>query len=145
MARWREVIRKPWQSLRVDCRGAMAVEFGFAMPVLILFTVGIIDFSMLVWSASTIENAASEGARYAVVNGGASVAPKSAAEIETYIRTQAVGVPATALNVGVTWLPDNRPGARVTVALAYNHNFLIGGLIGLDPVTINKTSRMIVF
>jgi Flp pilus assembly protein TadG len=145
MARWREVIRKPWQSLRVDCRGAMAVEFGFAMPVLILFTVGIIDFSMLVWSASTIENAASEGARYAVVNGGASVAPKSAAEIETYIRTQAVGVPATALNVGVTWLPDNRPGARVTVALDYTHNFLIGGLIGLDPVSITKTSRMIVF
>ncbi|MDH3738406.1 MAG: pilus assembly protein [Alphaproteobacteria bacterium] len=131
--------------LRVDRRGATAVEFAFAAPVLMLFTVGIIDFSMLVWSASTIENAAAEGARYAIVYGGNSEAPKSKAEIEAYTRTHAVGVPATALDVDVSWLPDNRPGARVTVVVDYEHNFLVGGLVGLDPMQITKTSRMIVF
>ena len=138
-------MRKPWHLLRADCRGTMAVEFGFAAPILVLFTVGLIDVSMLLWSASTIENAAAEGARYAVVNGGESADPKSATEIETYIRTQAVGVPETALNVGVTWQPNNLSGSRVTVALDNSHNFLIGDLIGLDPVSITKTSRMIVF
>ncbi|MCZ6593138.1 MAG: pilus assembly protein [Alphaproteobacteria bacterium] len=138
-------LSRHWRRLRADRRGAMAIEFGFALPVLILITAGLFDVSLLLWSSSTIENAAAEGARFAVVNGGASPTPASAADIETFIRTQAVGVPATALNVDVTWQPNNQSGSRVTVALAYTHNFLIGGLVGLDPVTINKTSRMIVF
>ena len=138
-------LSRHWRRLRTDRRGALAIEFGFAMPVLILITAGLFDVSMLLWSSSTIENAAAEGARFAVVNGAQSPSPASAVDIETFIRTQAVGVPATALNVDVTWQPNNQSGSRVTVALAYSHNFLVGGLIGLEPVSINKTSRMIVF
>ncbi len=145
MAMLRKRLLRPWRRLRADRRGGLTIEFGFALPVLILLTVGLIDASMLLWSSSTIENAAAEGARYAVVNGASAPTPASAADIETYIRTQAVGVPATALDVDVTWQPNNQSGSRVTVALAYTHNFLVGGLIGLDPVSINKTSRMIVF
>lgn len=128
-----------------DRRGSLTIEFGFALPVLILLTAGLIDMSLLVWRSSTIENAAAEGARFAVVNGASAQNPASAQDVENFIRTQAVGVPATALNVDVTWQPSNQSGSRVTVALAYAHTFLIGGLIGLDPVTINKTSRMIIF
>lgn len=131
--------------LRADRRGALAIEFGFALPVLILLTFGLIDVSRLLWSSSTIENAAAEGARYAIVNGAQSPSPASADDIANFTRAQAVGVPSTALNVNVTWDPNNQSGSRVIVALAYTHNFLIGGLIGLDPVSINKTSRMIVF
>ncbi len=141
----RKTILDQWRRISGDRRGGLAIEFGFAMPVLILMTVGLIDISMLLWSSSTIENAAADGARYAVVNGATSATPKTAAEIETFVRTSAVGVPATALNVDVTWQPNNQSGGRVTVALDYNHNFLIGGLIGLAPVEINKTARMIVF
>ncbi len=99
-------LSRHWRRLRADRRGALAIEFGFAMPVLILITAGLFDVSMLLWSSSTIENAAAEGARFAVVNGAQSPSPASAADIETFIRTQAVGVPVTALNVDVTWLPD---------------------------------------
>jgi Flp pilus assembly protein TadG len=134
-----------WRRLRSDRRGAMAIEFGFALPVLILITVGLIDVSMLLWSTSTIENAAAEGARYAIVHGAQAESPKTDVEIETYTRTQAVGVPATALAVDVTWQPSNQSGSRVTVVLDYTHNFLIGGLVGLDPVSITKTARMIVY
>lgn len=149
MAAWRMLLPAQWRRhmvrLGADRRGAMAIEFGFALPVLALLTIGLIDASMLVWSSSTIENAAAEGARYAVVNGAQSPSPASAEDIATYIRTQAVGVPSTALDVDVTWQPNNQSGSRVTIALAYTHNFIIGGLVGLDPVSINKTSRMIVF
>jgi Flp pilus assembly protein TadG len=131
--------------LRADSRGALAIEFGFALPVLILLTFGLIDISRLLWSSSTIENAAAEGARFAVVNGAQSPSPASADDIKNYTRAQAVGVPSTALDVNVIWDPNNNSGSRVIVALDYTHNFLIGGLIGLDPVSINKTSRMIVF
>ncbi len=54
-------------------------------------------------------------------------------------------MPAAALDVDVSWWPSNQSGSRVTIELDYSHNFLVGGLIGLDPVTIKKTSRMIVF
>ena len=144
-ARCKVLSKRQWRRLRADRRGALAVEFSFALPVLILLTAGLIDVSLLLWSSSTIENAAAEGARYAIVNGAQSAAPKSDAEIETYIRTQAVGVPAAALDVDVSWWPSNQSGSRVTIELDYSHNFLVGGLIGLDPVTIKKTSRMIVF
>ena len=143
-AKWKRVPYH-WRRLAADCRGALAIEFGFALPVLILLTVGLIDVSMLVWSSSTIENAAAEGARYAIVNGADSPSPASAADIAAFIRSQAVGVPGTALNVDVSWQPNNQSGSRVTVALAYTHNFIIGGLVGLEPVSINKTARMIVF
>lgn len=145
MAAWRTIMPAHWRRLAADCRGALAIEFGFALPVLALITVGLIDVSMLVWSSSTIENAAAEGARYAVVNGAGSPSPASATDVSNYIRTHAVGVPGTALDVDVSWSPNNQSGSRVTVALAYTHTFIIGGLIGLDPVSINKTSRMIVF
>lgn len=145
MIRQRLKVLNQWRHIRSDRRGSLSIEFGFAMPVLILMSIGLVDVSMLLWSSSTIENAAAEGARYAIVNGGASPSPKSAAEIETFVRTSAVGVPAGALDVDVTWQPNNQSGSRVTVALAYDHTFLIGGLIGLDPIEINKTSRMIVF
>lgn len=145
MASQRKILSGLWRRLRSDRRGALAIEFGFALPVLILFSVGLIDVSLLLWWTSTIENAAADGARFAIVNGAQSASPKNAAEIETFIRQSAVGVPAAALNVDVTWQPNNQAGSRVTVALDYTHNFMVGGLIGLDPVTITKTSRMIIF
>ena len=137
--------RKHLRRLKSDRAGGLAIEFGFAMPVLFLFTIGLFDMSMLVWSSSTIENAAAEGARFAVVNGATAQNPASAADVETFIRAQAVGVPASALNVDVSWQPNNQSGSRVTVALDYTHNFLVGDLIGLEPMTVTKTSRMIVF
>ena len=134
-----------WQRLRTDRRGAVAVEFGFAFPVLVLLTVGLVDFSLLLWKTSTVENAAAEGARFAIVNGASAPSPATAQDVEDYIRTQAVGVSASALNVNVTWDPNNQSGSFVTVALDYSHNFLVGGLIGLDPMTITKNARMIIF
>jgi len=131
--------------LRRDCRGVSAIEFGFALPVLILLTVGLIDFSLLLWRSSTIENAASEGARFAGVHGASSSAPASAQDVRDFVRSQAVGVPASELSINVTWQPSNQSGSRVTVVLAYNHSFLIGGLVGLDPITISKTSQMTIF
>jgi len=145
MPAWGTYLAASWRRLRANRRGTVAIEFGFALPVLILLTVGLIDVSRLLWSSSTIENAAAEGARYAIVNGSDSLSPATAGDIENFVRAQAVGVPATALNVDVSWYPNNHPGSRVVVALAYTHDFLIGALIGLDPVTINKTSRMTIF
>lgn len=145
MAGWQRYAARRWRRLGADRHGGLSIEIGFALPVFILLAVGLIDTSMLLWSSSTIENAAAEGARYAIVNGASAPQPASAADIENYIRTQAVGVPASALNVDVTWEPNNQSGSRVTIALDYTHNFLVGGLIGLDPVSISKTSRMTVF
>lgn len=131
--------------LRRDRRGTVAIEFGFALPVLILLTVGLIDFSILLWRTSTVENAASEGARYAAVHGAASSAPATPQQVQDFIRGQAAAIPSSDLNISVTWQPNNQPGSKVTVDLTYNHTFLVAGLIGLGPISIEKTSLMTIF
>jgi len=49
-------------------RGQDLAEFAFILPLLLLLTLGIIQFGILVWNYNTISNAAREGARYGIVH-----------------------------------------------------------------------------
>jgi TadE-like protein len=49
--------------------GAELIEFGIALPVLLLFGLGIVDFGLLFQRYEVITNAAREGARVAVLPG----------------------------------------------------------------------------
>jgi hypothetical protein len=44
-------------------RGATAMEFAFVMPILLLFTVGILEFSMMFLAQNTLENATNYASR----------------------------------------------------------------------------------
>lgn len=46
-----------------DDRGAVAVEFGILLPVLLLILLGIIDFGRAYYAKNTLTQAAREGAR----------------------------------------------------------------------------------
>ena len=49
-------------------RGQALVEFALALPILILLLVGIFDFGRAVYAFNTVNNAAREGARVAIVD-----------------------------------------------------------------------------
>lgn len=49
-------------------RGQTMVEFALVLPVLILLLVGIFDFGRAIYAYNTINNAAREGARLAIVD-----------------------------------------------------------------------------
>lgn len=50
--------------------GAMAVEFAFVAPVMMTMIFGIIEFGRIAYTQSTLEFAAEETTRFAVVRGG---------------------------------------------------------------------------
>ena len=66
---------------RTPCRrGATAVEFAVAAPILILFTFAGIEFSRVNSIRNTMENAAYEGARRGVVPGATAAACQATAQ-----------------------------------------------------------------
>lgn len=50
-------------------RGAAAVEFALVLPILVLVLVGIVNFSFVLAQQISLNNAARQAARYAVVDG----------------------------------------------------------------------------
>jgi Flp pilus assembly protein TadG len=61
------VIRKPEAASR---RGATAVETAVVISIVLLFLFGVIEYARLVYFFHVADNAAREGARYAVVHTG---------------------------------------------------------------------------
>ena len=63
-----------------DRAGATTVEFAVVLPVLILFTLGAIEFSRANMLRNSIENAAFEGARRGIVPGASAATARAAAQ-----------------------------------------------------------------
>ena len=62
-------------------------------------------------------------------------------QVKAYVRDRATGVPAADMDIDVSW--DSDSGA-VTVIVTYNYDYIIGGMLGLDPVDLEGRSTMIV-
>ena len=144
---------KPRTTLRrllKDRSGLAFVEFGILASIFLTLTFAIIDFGMMMWLNNTVEHVATEGARYAAVRGADKANPTTAAQIITYVQDRADGIPAADMTVSVTWpgwpgTAVNPPaGDTVTVLVTYNYEYIIGGILGFDPVDLQGHSAMIV-
>lgn len=70
-------------------RGAAAVEFALVVPLVLLFTVGIIDVGRLLWTQTTLDRAVQAAARCAAVD---TTTCGSTTSIKNYAVTQAYGM-----------------------------------------------------
>jgi hypothetical protein len=50
--------------------GQGLAEFAFIIPMFLMMMFGIVDFGRVIWARNSLENAAREGARFAIVHGG---------------------------------------------------------------------------
>ena len=50
-----------------DQKGAVAVEFAFVLPLLVVLLVGIMEFGLILYNQQVITNACREGARAGIV------------------------------------------------------------------------------
>ena len=96
--------------------GQALVEFALVLPIFLLLLFGTIDFGRYVYYVQILNNAAREGARYAIVHGGNSFQPTGPnandPTIATVVRTYAVGVigNGATFDVASTWgTPPNPP------------------------------------
>ena len=138
--------RKPFILLKLlrDRSGTAFIEFGILASIFITLSFGIIDFGRMMWLNNTVEHVAAEGARYAAVRGSDKASPVDEDQVKTYVRDRATGIPAADMDIDVTWSPNNNPGGSVIVVVTYNYEYIIGGMVGLDPVDLVGRSTMIV-
>jgi Flp pilus assembly protein TadG len=113
--------------MRSDRRGQALVEFALAAPIFLFLMFAIIDFGRYVYYVQILNNAAREGARYAIVHGangipssgppasGTTSSDPSGANVKAVVRNYLTGVigsgSTTTTDVQVCWL--NRPAGTL--------------------------------
>lgn len=146
----------PYGSFVRQERGQVVIEFAFAVVLLLVMVLGLIDVGRAVWFSDTLSFATREGARYAIVNGASSGTQAQAAAVLAQVQTRAVGLPdafvlscpAAAVDYGVcvTWNPDKAIGSTVTVSASSKFTplasrFFLGGALRID---LSASTTMII-
>lgn len=133
-------------------RGQAVVEFTLVAPLFFVLLFGIIDFGRYVYYVQVINNAAREGARYAIVHGSNGIPstgppddPAGAAVIAV-VENYLVGVvtDGTTLLITPSW-PDgqNTRDSTVTVIVTYQFRSVIP-LVPIPPVIVQGGSTLVI-
>ncbi len=56
-------------------RGQALIEFAVALPIFLVMTLAVFDFGRVIWATTSLNAAAREGARFAIVHGGTQTDP----------------------------------------------------------------------
>lgn len=116
-------------------RGNVAIEYGLILPVLIVFTFGIMDTGRLLWSAATLNRAAEAAARCAAINTTDCGTP---AQIQARAVAEAWGLTIAASAFTIT-----KPACGIQVDANYDFTFLtpgVGAFVPLGIQTLNATA-----
>ena len=129
-------------------RGAELIEFALVFPLLLLVTLGIIDFGLLFQRYEVLTNAAREGARVSVLPGYSS--PDVVVRVNQYLQATSLSSASVTTVVGATQtLAVGASCVRVVpVTVSYVHTYtFVGGIISyfggsLGSKTLSATSSM---
>jgi Flp pilus assembly protein TadG len=130
----------------IDDYGQDLVEFGFALPLLVLLLLGIIESGLIYQSFDTITNAAREGARYGTIT-PANEGPSTCATPGGAIGAQAVCRLTAGLDPAQVTYRATSSGQTVALQVTYRYIFasgLVSQAFGGSPtlmLTANSTMR----
>ena len=124
------MIRRGW-----DEKGQELVEYALVFPVLMLLVLGIIDFSVVLFSYNTIANAAREGVRYGIVN------EDDLPGIEDRVRDRALGLDQGRLEVDVA-IEDPTIGVTVRYQVALLTGPVIDAIGGSPTLPLQTAAVM---
>jgi Flp pilus assembly protein TadG len=142
------------------------VEFALVAPIFFILLFAIIDFGRYVYYVQILNNAAREGARYAIVHGsngipssgppapGTTSSDPTGANVKAKVRNYLVGVVGQgtgALAIDVCWQPpsaidcsgDNGRSNPVRVVVTYQFRSVIP-IVPIPPVTVEGTSTLVI-
>ncbi len=110
---------------RRDDRGAVAVEFAFVLPLILILVFGIIDFGRILMAQISLTQAAREGVRLAAVG-------RPSGEVSA--RVSDAGLPLTVTVGSATYCPSP-PTATSRASITSTHTFTfvtpIGAMAGI--------------
>lgn len=139
-------------------RGQALLEFAVVAPIFFLLVFGMIDFGRYVYYVQVLNNAAREGARYAIVHGSNSFQPAGPnpndPAVASVVRSFAVGVTGSgALTITSQWWSGNQPnpsnpptnnrGSSVDVNVSYAFHSIVP-IVPLPPITINGEATLVI-
>ncbi len=121
-----------------DYRGISTVHFALVLPMVLATIMGTIDMGRLLMAQNTIVHAANEAARFAMVRSASSDHAVSEQDIVTLVKGQMSGLDTSHTVVSVNWVPENQPGAHVTVNVDYPYTM---STLGLGTINLKTSSR----
>jgi len=135
-------------------RGQAIAEFAIAAPIFFLILFAMIDFGRYVYYVQILNNAAREGARYAIVHGSNGLPPTgppdepSGQAVNSVVRQSAIGViggaDATERDVAGDWDPaTNNRGSKVTVTVTYAFRSLIP-IVPIPAIQVEGASTLVI-
>jgi Flp pilus assembly protein TadG len=136
---------KAWSSEK----GAELIEFALTFPLLLLITMGIIDFGLLFQRYEVITNASREGARIAVLPGYEE--DDIVARVNQYLQGTSLSAATVTTVVGAAQTLPVGSGSCITVTpvtVSYDHQYMfVGGIItyfgsSLGTRTLTATTSM---
>jgi len=118
--------KRAWRRGRREERGAAVVEFAVVLPLLLTILFGIIEYGYIFMVRQTLQHAAREGARTAVLQ--TSVPPYTTAttRIDEIMAAANLGGFAQSIAEGVDQI------VTVDVSINYSQVTLLGGFFGID-------------
>ena len=122
-------------------RGSTMVESTLCFLGFMFLSLGLMEFSMAVYAYNFVSYAARDAARYASVHGSHSSTPVTADALKTKVRSEAIALTSSNVNVTTTWSPNNTPGSEVKVVVSYTVVPLIN-LALRNSFQVSSTSRM---
>lgn len=119
-------------------KGAAVVEFAVVLPLLLTVLFGIIEYGWVFMVRQTLQTAAREGCRLAVLQ--SSVAPYT----NVLERVATVMEPSglTTYSVTMSHATAANPVERVTITIPYNDVSLMGGFFGTHDYDLGGTCAM---
>lgn len=132
-------------------RGQALVEFALVAPIFFLLLFAIIDFGRYVYYVQVLNNAAREGARYAIVHGPEGIPSTgppdepSGAAVTAKVRSYLVGViDGGNLTITPTW-PQGTNGRGNTVNVRVDYQFhSVMPLVPLPTVMVRGESTLVI-
>jgi len=118
------------------------VEGALCFSAFLFLTFGVIEFSMAIYAYNFCTYASQDAARWASTRGANYPTPVSAADIQSHVTDQAVGLTNT-VNVTTTWTPDNKPGGTVQVRVQYSVIPLTGVTLHSN-LQVGSTAQMVI-
>jgi Flp pilus assembly protein TadG len=139
-------------------RGQAIVEFALAFPIFFILLIGLIEGGRFVFYSETLNHAAREGARYAIIHGDNSADPTgglgdpSAEPVKQAVRDATVGIS----DPGTIVIPnpcygsrdtdppcglENGRGVPVTVTLQYTYTPIVS-IFG--PITVEAEATLVI-
>jgi Flp pilus assembly protein TadG len=120
--------------------GQDLVETALVFPLLLLLTIGIIEFGIIILSYNTVANAARDGARFAAVQPveslplpNSSVPGTCSATGSNHVIEEACNRTAGLIQDSVAVTVTMHSGGRVQVEVAYEVPIVAATFLGLNP------------